>query len=145
MTTPVYDPRRMPEVAREDMNAVHAEEIELVNRLGALVDAVAAGAATPQQLTEALHEWRVHTQAHFDNEHRIMEESGFPAYPVHRAEHERVLAQLDALIEAWEQTQEIEPVRAFLFETWPAWFDNHVNTMDFATAHFASTVGQRPF
>ena len=137
----VYQAESMPRVAREDMNAVHAEEIEMVNRIGELIEAVEQG-AEPAPLHEALDAWLAHARAHFDNEHRIMEETGFPAYPVHRAEHERVLAQLEEVVRRYEENGELALLRQFVFEIWPGWFDNHVNTMDFATAHFAEMAAR---
>ena len=132
----LYPPERMPRVAREDMNAVHAEEIELVNRIGALIEAAEQG-GDREALRAALDEWVAHTRAHFDNEHRIMEEVGFPAYAVHRAEHERVLGQLEEVVRRFREVDDLAILKQFVFEIWPDWFENHVNTMDYATAHFA--------
>ena len=142
----VFPQARMPQVAREDMNATHAEELELVNHIGDLIEAVEGG-ESGEPLREALKAWLAHTRQHFDNEHRTMEEVGFPAYVVHRAEHERVLAQLESVVNAYLETGELPPLKAFVFEVWPGWFENHVNTMDYATAHFAQMAarGEPPF
>lgn len=142
----LYAVEKMPEVPRADMNATHQEEVTLVNEVGEAIEAVLDGADNIR-LLELLRQWIEHTQAHFENEHRIMDETGFPAYSVHRGEHERVLDEIKKVVSDYQGSGDIAPLKTYLFETWPAWFDNHVNTMDFATAHFAQMAesGQKPF
>jgi len=142
----LYEPEKMPRVAREDMNHTHEEEIALVNRIAEVIEAVEKGEGA-DTLEPLLDEWLAHTRAHFDNEHRIMEACGFPAYAVHRAEHERVFEILTTVIERYRSSGDLAPLKQFVTSTWPSWFDNHVNTMDYATAHFANMAAQggKPF
>lgn len=142
----LYSPEKMPRVAREDMNHTHEEEVALVNRIAEAIEAMEQG-DNSVDLLPLLDEWLVHTRAHFDSEHAIMEACGFPAYAVHRGEHERVFEILNQVIERYRKQGELAPLKQFVMETWPNWFDNHVNTMDFATAHFANMAEQqgKPF
>ena len=142
----LYAPEKMPRVARDDMNLTHEEEVALVNRIAEAIDAIEQG-GDPATLDPLLDEWLEHTRAHFDNEHAIMEACGFPAYAVHRAEHERVFGVLTSVIDRYRNGNDLAPLKQFVTSTWPSWFDNHVNTMDFATAHFANMAEQqgKPF
>jgi hemerythrin len=70
----------------------------------------------------------------------MMEQHDFPAYPVHRGEHERVLNLLQELQQDWLQQHSPYPMAEFLCNDWPDWFDNHVKTMDQVTAAFLKRV-----
>ena len=134
--TPLFDPARIPQVALASMNHTHAEEVELINRLGTLLAEGSQGRVYEAAITSTIEEWFNHTLMHFQRENELMESHGFPAYPVHRGEHERVLSLIDGLRQQWLKAQEIEPLATFLFEQWPEWFDSHVNSMDRVTAQF---------
>ncbi len=132
---------RIPTVAVPSMNRTHHEEVELVNRLAERVAEGVRGTADEPEIERLLAAWIEHTRIHFEREAELMRQSGFPAYPVHQGEHERVLAQLDGLQLAWRERHALLPLAEFLFEQWPDWFDNHVRTMDSVTASFIQRQG----
>jgi hemerythrin len=73
-----------------------------------------------------------------------MRETRFPAYPVHKAEHDRVLAEMDAEARRFREQGDAARLSRFLFEALPAWFVNHVRTMDAVTTrHAAAAEAQR--
>ena len=132
---PVVTVDAIPQVALDSMNHTHQEEVELINRFAELL---VADSPDEGAITTLFDEWLEHTRDHFDRENRLMQEYDFPAYPVHSGEHERVLAQLESLRQEWYQNKQVEPVANFIFVDWPAWFDQHVNSMDMVTAQFIS-------
>lgn len=74
-----------------------------------------------------------HTQAHFADEEARMQASRFPAYQEHRADHQRILGDMDRFCQralAGRATM----ARAWLDDSLPTWFDNHARTMDSALA-----------
>lgn len=139
--TPLLPLDQIPQVVLESMNETHREEVELVNRLAALVATGIGGTVDEPAITDQLEDWLEHTRQHFRQENELMTQYGFPAYPVHSGEHERVLALLDALQKGWLERKTLSPLASFLFEEWPAWFDNHVQTMDNITASFIRQQG----
>ncbi len=131
----ILDTADIPQVAVESMNETHREEVELINRLGVLLR---ADPLDPEAVSVALDAWVEHTREHFAAENRLMQTHGFPAYPMHGAEHQRVLALLESLRQGWQDHHDPAPLVAFLFDQWPGWFDQHVNSMDRVTAGFVS-------
>ncbi len=120
-----------PRVELEEMNAVHAEELALLQRL---VEALRAG--DRDRAGPLAEQWLAHTEAHFDNEKRLMAESGFPPMPVHVAEHEQVLQQMRSRLAEFTRSRSTEVLLQWLEEVWSPWFLQHVNSMDRVTARF---------
>lgn len=136
--SPVLDPESIPQVALDTMNDTHREEVELINQLGDLLRQATKGQTNETAITNKLEEWVVHTRQHFDRENQLMEQFGFPAYPMHSGEHQRVLEQIEELQLQWQENKVVNPVAEFIFQDWPQWFNLHVNTMDTITAQFLS-------
>ncbi|MDO9596623.1 MAG: bacteriohemerythrin [Azoarcus sp.] len=93
--------------------------------------------AAPEEFLERLDAFVAHTEAHFDQENRWMEQVNFPG--CHRAEHDRVLVVMR------DVRARVEKGDAFLgrrlMEELPAWFDNHVSGMDAALAFHLESIG----
>jgi hemerythrin len=138
---PLLPPEQIPQVSLESMNRTHREEVELVNRLAATVAAGITGDADSAEIASLLDDWLEHTRNHFARENELMVQYNFPALPVHSGEHERVLTLLEDLRRTWIESKALRPLALFLFEEWPAWFDNHVHTMDNVTASFIRQQG----
>ncbi|MBL3526235.1 MAG: hemerythrin family protein [gamma proteobacterium endosymbiont of Lamellibrachia anaximandri] len=136
--SPVLDPSAIPLIALGSMNETHKEEVELINQLGRLLEDAVNGQPDEAAITEKLHEWAEHTKDHFSRENQLMQDYGFPAFPVHSGEHDKVLAQIEALYQRWLETKVVEPLADYIFGEWPRWFDAHVNSMDMVTAMFLS-------
>jgi len=113
------------------MDRTHREFVDLVNLMAE------AGNATFAYLFADLVN---HTHAHFANEDVLMRQTGFPASAEHRAEHARVLGELDALRQRLAGGR-IVLARAYVLEQLPAWFAQHAVTMDSAlAAHVKAAV-----
>ena len=133
MTTP--DCSTIPQVALDFMNTVHCEELTLVQSISGLID---AESPDNNRISELLAQWVTHTEQHFERENKYMQEYRFPAYPVHSHEHDAALEQIRQVQRQWDQQQDIESLKQYLQHDWPAWFKNHISTMDFITAQFLS-------
>lgn len=125
----------LPQVAMPFMHDVHCEELTIVNRLDTLLS---AAGISESEVSACLSEWVTHTEAHFARENRLMEEYRFPAYQIHLGEHERAYQQLLDVQKSWEETSNIEILNTYVQKIWPAWFEQHLKTMDAATANFLS-------
>lgn len=130
------DLERLPQLPIAFMNADHAREARLVNEVEAALDAHRRGEKTLAAVVEQLSVLAVHTREHFMREETAMREAGFPAYPVHKAAHDRVLADMDAEARAFRDGGDGDRLSRYLAEALPAWFANHVPTMDTVTAAF---------
>ncbi len=144
MSQALINDQDIPLVSIDFMNKTHQEEAELVNTLARLIEAQLAGEDNQSAISQQLQAWQKHTQAHFSRENELMQQTGFPAYPVHAEEHQIALDRMQAVIDAWRQNNDIELVRDYVFTLWPAWFKGHVNSMDKVTAQFALNSGYRP-
>lgn len=106
------------------MDDTHREFVALYNQV------MSASDETFAQLFETFF---THTEAHFLNEDRLMEQSGFPALSEHRGEHQRVLNELRYFLEKVRQNK-FSFARFFLRDRIPGWFNIHLQTMDSALA-----------
>ena len=129
----------VPRVAFEEMNAVHAEEVEQLNRIEALLDADAA----TEELSTALEALFDHTRVHFANEERLMRETGFPPYEMHKAEHDRALNEFQLVMMEWRNRKDNGILREYIGSTVPQWLHQHIATMDTVTANFIAMVKGR--
>lgn len=132
----LMDKRDIPEVAVDSMNKTHSDEIDIINRLYDLITKSQSGQPVENDLTGAVEEFQAHVEQHFSSEEVLMSETRFPAFSVHKGEHDRVRAELFGIIEAWRQTKDIKPLADYLENTHPNWAKNHIATMDAMTAYF---------
>ena len=66
----------------------------------------------------------------------MMEKYGFPAYHCHHGEHVTALQDLEAIVNAWKDTNDQETLAVYVSDTWPKWYVNHISTMDTVTSAF---------
>ncbi len=83
-----------------------------------------------------------HLAEHLARENELMERTGFFAKEVHMGEHARVLEEVAAM-QAKLDAGDIATVRAYVTDTLPNWFTNHLQTMDTMTAMHAQQMGER--
>lgn len=129
----------VPKVAVDTMNAVHAEEVEQLNRIESLLKRN----APETELSEALETLFEHTREHFANEERLMREVGFPPYAVHKAEHDRALNEFQLVMMNWRTRKDNAIVRDYICSDVPQWLHQHIASMDTATANFIAMVKGR--
>ena len=134
----LIDPETIPQVALDFVNQDHREEALRLNELVEAVEALRAGRTGPEPVVARFEALFDHTRDHFGREDQVMREHGFPAYPVHHGEHERVLEELAAEGRNFGETCDAERLRLYLTVTVPAWFVNHIQSMDRVTAQFVA-------
>ncbi len=113
-----------PAVGELAMDGDHRE-------LAGLLEGV-AGLPAPQ-LLERLAAVVAHTEAHFAREEQWMSDTAFPLLAEHRAEHRRMLGELQMLQRRARRTN-LPMVRAFLAERLPEWLEQHIRGVDSALA-----------
>ncbi len=118
-----------PEVALEEMNQVHAEELAQVRRLLQTLD-------ENRPAEELARAWLEHTRFHFDNEKGLMAEVSFPPMPIHVAEHDQIWLQMEQQVGDYCQRQDAAGLAGWIRQVWFPFFVQHVNSMDRVTAQF---------
>lgn len=119
----------------EPMDAIHEEFVALVFRLQT---------AAENQLTTLLDELLQHTEAHFSQEDKWMNETGFPPRECHIDEHSAVLASIRD-VQRRLAGGETGPCRV-LGNALADWFPGHATHLDSALAHwmFKRKYGGKP-
>ena len=120
-----------PQVDMPFMNEEHAGFIELVNQVERDLRNGESALISLAALIE-------HVYAHFAHEEKAMLAASFPPYPMHKAEHERVLTLLDSKLALYRLNGESEPLLVFVTVDLPDWFEQHLGTMDRVTARYLS-------
>lgn len=140
----LIDKTQVPEVAVASMHETHLREVDLINALHELIQQKRAGIPVDDALTASIDEFESHVVQHFAGEEQLMRDTGFPAYPVHKGEHERVLTHIRQHTLAWREASDLEPLAVYLETIHPQWAHNHIATMDMMTAFFIARKGM-PF
>jgi hemerythrin len=136
------DPTKFPELPVAFLNADHAEEQRLLEELGVALEAHREG-GPPAPVLERLALLAVQTREHFLREEQMMREVRFPAYPIHKAEHDRALGEMDREARAFRESGDAQRLWRYLFDVVPGWFVHHIRTMDAVTAKFfAATTAE---
>lgn len=137
----MIDFNHMPKVAVGFMNDDHQKLTLLLNELSTQMVSDAETDRGAERVAGALAEVLAHSRAHFAHEQELMERYDFPPYHCHSGEHERVLAEMEAELAAWNATHDLARLRHYVGETVPQWFVNHLETMDYVTAMFLAQHG----
>ncbi len=116
-------------VANMFMNAIHEDEIELLNRL---YDALKEG--NLDTADSLMDEFVQDVEEHFSTEEALMREAEFFAYPMHKQEHDMMRKEVDRIYKDWKETKDPSSVIKFLEEVFVPWLKLHVATMDSVTA-----------
>lgn len=121
----------LPIVAIPSMNDTHLEDIILINKLSSAAESKDANSASAifSELIE-------HTIVHFSGEEEMMQEKKFPAYQIHKAEHDRVLKELKAVGQRFNEEKDFELIKAYVDGALAPWLIQHVETLDTVTAMF---------
>ncbi len=129
---------QIPNVAVQDMNQIHKTEIDILNKLYKAIGAYEEGKASAEVIDVLLEEFIKDVKEHFSFEQELMEKYNFFAYPMHRAEHDRVLYELKSIEKIWKEDRDIDALKDYLEKNFVPWIINHVQTMDTVTAQFLS-------
>jgi len=117
----------------EVMDHTHGEFVELLNALGA---------AGPQDVLAAMDAFVEHTEQHFAEEERWMQESAFPPLGCHQNQHRMVLDVAREVRKriAKGETTLAEPLATAVAE----WFGDHVAVMDSILKQYMDMQGYVP-
>jgi len=131
----------IPVVAMDFMNEVHEEDVKIINDLFALLLAYEKEQSEEnfRAVTAQYQNWITHTVAHFEGEEVKMRELNFPPYAMHKGEHDNALQRMRDVLNHWEEHKDIRVLKMYLIEEVPAWFTQHIQTMDTVTAMFFSS------
>jgi len=124
-------------IAVDEMQHTHEEEISMLNEINALATIYENDKTKHEELENKLDEYIKHVKVHFANEERLMRLYQFPPYQMHKAEHDRVLHELNDVLIRWKQHGEIDAIIVYLRQS-VEWIINHISTMDNMTAMFIS-------
>ena len=116
------------------MNADHEQEFRLLEALGEALAARRRGAGGLDAVIERLALLAVHTREHFLREEAAMRESRYAGLAGHKAEHDRVLAELDAEARRYREGGDGARLERYLLETLPGWWFAHIRVHDGAAA-----------
>lgn len=136
----LIDPDRLPKMAISFMNQDHAEQARRVNAALEQLQAHRDGKVPREQVHAALEALYTHTREHFGREESAMVDASFPAYPNHRAEHERMLAEMGEAERRFRETGQGERLAAYLAE-FPTALEQHLASMDATTARYMAEWG----
>ncbi len=119
------------EVGHPVIDHDHKETVALLNALNAAPDA---------DLAAAFADYADHLREHLAREEDLMRLHGFPAYPIHKHEHDRVRTELEGIAKRLAAGN-FMLARGYAREVAPAWFLQHKDTMDAATAAWIRQQG----
>jgi hemerythrin len=139
----LVDLEAIPQVALPFMNEDHREEARLLNELADAVKGHRSGKIPVETVLHRLEELYEHTREHFGREEEAMRKIAFPPYPIHKGEHDRVLEEMESEETHFRETGDTARLWGYVSEGVPAWFTNHILTMDSITAQFVTQMGGR--
>ncbi len=138
----LLEKEQIPLVEMESMNAVHYEDVDLINHLFEALLAYEKNVNDTNaiEVESAFEAWILHTVAHFQKEEEQMRSTQFPPYPMHKGVHDANLLLLRQLFASWQKSREIQPLKIYLIEELPMWLTQHIQTMDTVTARYLKTA-----
>ncbi|MDQ7038427.1 MAG: hemerythrin domain-containing protein [Aquificota bacterium] len=122
-------PEDIQKVPNMFMNAVHEDEIEIINRL---YEALKKGDL--QEADRLMDELLIDLEDHFSTEEELMREADFFGYPMHKAEHDNMRREFKAVYDSWKDTKDPSAVMRFLEEKMVPWLKLLVAQWDSVTA-----------
>jgi hemerythrin len=124
------------QVSNAIMNMLHEEEIEIINNFH---DAVLA--KDIEKIDELFEVVKFDIEDHFSTEEEMMEESGFYAAQIHKAEHDTMRKKVKEIEEVWKRDQDPKELQVFLEGEFKKWIVLHVARWDAETAmHLGDTM-----
>jgi hemerythrin len=117
------------------MDDQHAIMMDTMNELRLLLER----GAKQVQADELLNKLIEFTRVHFWTEEQLMEQHGFPGLAGHRAEHQRLMAQLQKSVHRLQRGEagQMSDLLCFLHD----WFIDHVEGLDQEYGPWLNTHG----
>ena len=98
----------------------HKRLLELINRVAERLE----GTPSEETIADCLGEIHDRVSAHFALEERALRDHGFADYAAHKADHERLLDEIRAMMEAFEKGA-CETCGTTLDRCLLRWFESH--------------------
>ncbi len=128
----------IPLVNFDEINAVHIEEVELLNRLYRLLQ---TQEKDEKQILLSLNELLLHVREHFANEERLMKDSFYPTMSMHKAEHGKIINEMQMQIMEFRNRKDYEVLREYFEDEIPTWLNQHIKSMDIILADYLKERG----
>lgn len=122
----------LPQVSLNTMNEVHEEEVSIINKLFYSLD----NEDDFNTISECLATLLMHVQEHFSSEEKLMKESRYPSFRMHKANHDKVLNELRYAQMQFRNKKDKDLLREYLEDNIVAWLDQHIKAMDVPMADF---------
>lgn len=122
---------------------IDAEHKELLAVCNQFLDAVQAQAPL-RQLADILHAMIARARNHFRAEEHMLDRHGYPALAAHKAEHDRLLVQAEALKSRYDDAGQEEEMSRLTTETatfLQTWLLDHIRANDRPYRPFLMTLG----
>ena len=126
----------IPLVSLDTMNETHFEEVEIINMLLEKLDNDTDMASISSGFEKLLE----HIVEHFSSEEKLMKESKYPVFNIHKSDHDKVLNTVRYAEMEWRNRKDIEALREYLEEELIVWLDQHIKAMDIPMADFIASI-----
>ncbi len=133
----MLEKKTLPRVAKEEMNAVHYEEVDILNDLLEKLES-----DEERSVTELLERLLEHMQRHFDYEEGMLRNRGFAMFDIHRSDHTRIMGETRMAYMNWRNFRDREALRAFIEDEFIEWLNLHIQAMDSVAADFLMRHGE---
>ena len=124
-------------VGIESIDKQHRKLVRLINQLTTAAD-YSTGVEFEQ---EALAELVDYTKTHFSYEEGLMKDYGYPDYEPHKAQHEEMIKEVNAVLAEYEKNSDSAMQNAAIFLK--EWLINHINGTDQQYSAFLRDKGAK--
>ena len=139
---PHIDEKILPQVGAAFMQLEHDQILHRLKGLETLIARLEAGESLTLQITTNIDGMIEHTRSHFLREEQNMERYHYLPRKTHKAEHDEFLAEMTTARDQWQKTQNLSALKLYFLVQVPAWFMQHLNSMDLLTARFLASQKQ---
>lgn len=130
----LFDTQKMNKVPFEDMNEVHAEELELANNIYEYLTSTKD--YDHARIEKMLEEFAFHLRDHFLFEEDMMRETNCPILGCHSNEHKRVQKIMYQLFQEYVLSKDVSLLKFYFEFEFKSWIENHILTMDMVTGAY---------
>ncbi|MEA2099271.1 MAG: hemerythrin family protein [Campylobacterota bacterium] len=124
----------LPLVSLHSMNTTHFDEIAIINLLLVQIDTK----VNYETLSLTLEKLIEHIYQHFSSEEKLMKDTQYPSFNMHKADHDKVLNQARYAEMEWRNKKDVNLLNEYIREEFIPWLDQHIKAMDTPMADFIS-------
>lgn len=121
----------IPMLGVPSMNDMHLQEMILINKLF-----TAIGKRDIELTTILFGEFVKHTTTHYAQEETLMKEKSYPEYQHHKEEHDRVLREINMVLDKLTVNKDLLMASAYLEGALAPWTIHHMQTLDSEASAF---------